>query len=314
MQSHRTPIYMPLAIGIAILAVSTASILIRLAQQDAPSITIAALRLSLATLVLAPIVVSRNRAELAALTRQQLALALVSGLFLAVHFATWITSLQYTSVTSSVVLVSTGPLWVALLSPLVLRERLGAAAVAGLALALIGGILIAASDSCSLQGGFHCTGFGATPQGNSLWGNSLALLGAWTVSGYLLIGRRLRATVSLTTYIFITYGCAAVGLLVAAISTHSLVLDLPGRTYVWIVLLALVPQLIGHSTYNWALRYLPAAAVAVTTLGEPVGAAVLAFFILRERPGALVLVGAVLILAGIYAAARSAPGASAASE
>ncbi len=297
---------MPLAIGIAILAVSTASILIRLAQQDAPSITIAALRLSLATLVLAPIVLSRNRAELTALSAQQLSLALISGLFLAVHFATWITSLQYTSVTSSVVLVSTGPLWVALLSPLVLRERLGAAAAAGLALALIGGIMIAASDSCALQGGFHCAGFGATPQGTGLWGNFLALLGAWAVSGYLIIGRRLRATVSLTTYIFLAYGCAAVVLLIAAAVTDSLVLDLPGRTYVWIVLLALVPQLIGHSTYNWALKYLPAAAVAVTTLGEPVGSAVLAFFILRERPGAFVLVGAVLILAGIYSAARSA--------
>jgi drug/metabolite transporter (DMT)-like permease len=304
MQSEKPPVYMPLAIGIAILAVSTASILIRLAQQDAPSITIAALRLTLATLVLAPVVLVRNRTELRSLTGRQLGLALISGVFLAAHFATWITSLQYTSVTSSVVLVSTGPLWVALLSPLVLRERLGRGAVVGLALAIMGGMIIAGSDSCTFEGGFRCSGLDSTPGGTSLWGNLLALLGALAVTGYLLIGRRLRNSLSLTPYIFLAYGSAALVLLATAILTHSLVLSLPGRTYLWIILLALVPQLIGHSTYNWALRYLPAAAVAVTTLGEPVGSAILAYLILRERPGISVLLGAALILAGIYAGLR----------
>jgi drug/metabolite transporter (DMT)-like permease len=304
MDNKRTPLYMPMALGIAILAVSTASIFIRLAQQDAPSITIAALRLTFATLVLAPITLVRNRAELGSLKQKQLVLALISGAFLAAHFATWITSLEFTSVTSSVVLVSTGPLWVALLSPLVLNERLGPGAVVGLGLALVGGLVISASGSCSWQAGLHCSGLNTTPQGTNLWGNLLALLGAWAVTGYLLIGRRVRSEMSLAPYVFLAYGSAAIVLLITAILTHSLVLDLPAQTYLWIILLALVPQLIGHSTYNWALRYLPAAAVAVTTLGEPVGSAVLAFFILHERPGSLVLVGAVLILAGIYVAVR----------
>jgi drug/metabolite transporter (DMT)-like permease len=304
MQSNRTPIYLPVALGIAILAVSTASIFIRLAQQDAPSITIAALRLTFATLVLAPITLVRNRAELVSLKKKQLLLALLSGVFLAAHFATWITSLEFTSVTSSVVLVSTGPLWVALLSPVVLHERLGPGAAVGLGLALFGGLIIAAAGSCSWQDGLHCSGLGTTPEGTNLLGNLLALLGAWAVTGYLLIGRRLRTSMSLAPYIFLAYGSAAVVLLIAAVLTDSLVLDLPAQTYLWIILLALVPQLIGHSTYNWALRYLAAAAVAVTTLGEPVGSAVLAFFILHERPGTLVLVGAVLILAGIYVAVR----------
>jgi drug/metabolite transporter (DMT)-like permease len=304
MKSGRSPVYMPLALGIAIMAVSTASVLIRLAQQGAPSITIAALRLSFATLVLAPIVFVRNRAELASLSRKQLLLALGSGLFLAAHFGTWISSLQYTSVASSVVLVSTGPLWVALLSPLVLRERLGPGALAGLALAVIGGVIIAANDSCSLEAGLRCSGLGTTAEGTSLWGNLLALLGALAVSGYLLIGRHLRSSISLAPYIFLAYGTAALVLLAAAGLMGSLVVNLSGRTYLWIILLALVPQLIGHSTYNWALKYLRAAAVAVTTLGEPVGSAILAYFILQEQPGILVLVGAALILAGIYVAAR----------
>lgn len=304
MHRNKPPVFMPLAIGIAILAVSTASILIRLAQQHAPSITIAALRLTFATLALGPVALTRNRTELASLTGRQLTLAMISGIFLAVHFATWITSLQYTSVTSSVVLVSTGPLWVTLLSPVVLRERVGAGAVGGLVLAIFGGIIIAGSDSCTFAGGFHCGGLGATPQGTTLWGNLLALFGAWAVTGYLLIGRRLRSALSLTPYVFLVYGCAAVVLLITAVLSNSLVLSLPAQSYLWIVLLALVPQLIGHSTYNWALKYLPAAAVAVTTLGEPVGSAILAYFILRERPGVFVLVGAILILAGIYVCVR----------
>ena len=304
MTATKSPAYLPAALGIAILAVSTASIMIRMAQQDAPSITIAALRLTIATLVLSPIVIARHRPALASLGGKRLLLAMLSGLFLAAHFATWITSLQYTSVASSVVLVSTGPLWAAVLSPLVLQEKLGGAAIRGLALALIGGMLIAVADSCTIVGGLRCAEFGASDQGTNLLGNVLALIGAVAVSGYLLIGRSLRSTLSLVPYIFLAYGSAAIVLLLAAALMSSLVLELSVQTYVWIILLALVPQLIGHSIYNWALRFLPAGAVAITTLGEPVGSAALAYFILSETPGTLVLVGAALILAGIYVATR----------
>src|SRR6266542_4283036 len=141
----------PKGVGVAllaaILAVSTASIFIRFAQADgAPSLVIAALRLSFATLLLAPVALTRHRDEICNLTRSELSLGLVSGLFLAVHFATWISSLEYTSVASSVVFVSTGPLWVALLSPILLNERLTRAAIIGLALSLFGGTIIGLSD------------------------------------------------------------------------------------------------------------------------------------------------------------------------
>jgi len=304
MNPSRSPILLPPAIGIAILAVSTASILIRFAQQDAPSVTIAALRLTFAALALAPIALVKHRRELAGLNRRRLVAAIGSGGFLAVHFAAWITSLQYTTVASSVVFVSTGPLWVALLSPLFLRERLGRVALMGLGLALIGGLVVAFGDSCTFQGGLRCAAMSSVGQRSSLWGNFLALLGAWAVTGYLIIGRRLRSSLSLIPYVFVVYGCAACFLLVGGLMSRSLKLDLSGQTYFWILLLALVPQLIGHSTYNWALKFLPAASVAVTTLGEPVGSAILAFFILSETPGPLVLVGGLLILAGIYLAAR----------
>jgi drug/metabolite transporter (DMT)-like permease len=302
MDEKRARLFLPLAIIIAILAVSTASIFIRLAQREAPSLVIAAFRLTLAALVLAPLALTRHRAELRALTRREWLLALLSGVCLALHFATWITSLEYTTIASSVVLVSTSPLWVALLSPLALREQPSRYALLGMALALLGGTVIALSDACAWQEGLACPSLAEVWQGRAMWGNFLALAGAWTVTGYLLIGRRLRAKMPLVPYIFLVYSIAAVALIVIMFAAGETPLGYSPMTYAWMLLLALVPQLIGHSTYNWALRYMPAALVAVTTLGEPIGSTILAYFILREMPGWVKIGGAVMILAGIYVA------------
>ncbi|RPH68420.1 EamA/RhaT family transporter, partial [bacterium] len=148
MTDQRSRVTLPLALLTAILAVSTASIFIRFAQAEAPSLVIAALRLTFATLLLAPLALTRHRDELRNLSRGEIGLMAVSGLFLAAHFATWISSLEYTSVASSVVFVSTGPLWVALLSPILLRERLTRAAIVGLVVAILGGTIIGLSDAC----------------------------------------------------------------------------------------------------------------------------------------------------------------------
>ncbi len=302
----RNRLTLPLALIVAVLAVSTASILIRFAQRDASSLAIAALRLLLAGVALTPTVLSRHRAELGAIPRHDIALAALSGLFLAVHFGTWISSLAYTTVASSVVLVSTGPIWVALLSPIFLKERLSGLAVFGLGLAILGGVIIAGADVCTWTRGLSCAGLAQVLHGRAIMGDALALIGAWAVSGYLMIGRRLRQTIALIPYVYLVYSLAGLALLVAVFASGSSVFGLPAMTYVWIVLLALVPQLIGHSTYNWALKALPAALVAVMTLGEPIGSAILAYFILGEIPGSAVAVGCALILAGIYLAARGA--------
>ena len=294
----------PLSLFIAIVAVSTASIFIRFAQTDAPSLVIAALRLTFATLMIAPLALTRHREEIKSLTRGEVILGIISGLFLAVHFATWITSLEYTSVASSVVFVATGPLWVALLSPMFLNEKLTRAAIVGLALALLGGTVIGLSDACVIQNGIHCPELGRIMEGRALWGNFLALAGAWAVTGYLMIGRKLRAKMSLIPYIFIVYGIAALALIVIMFTAGESPFGYQPKTYGWIFLLAAFPQLIGHSTYNWALRYLPAAFVAVTTLGEPIGSAILAYFILNETPQQATIIGGILILFGIYLASR----------
>ena len=295
-----------LVLALGILAVSAASIFIRYAQKEAHSLVIAAWRLSLAALILAPVALVRQRQEIAALKRSDLGLALLSGFFLAVHFATWISSLAYTSVASSVVLVSTAPLWVALLSPITLKEPLARPVVLGMLLALAGGTVVAVSDTCSWSGaGFTCPPLSEFVHGRAFWGDLLALIGAWAVAGYLIIGRRLRAHVSLLSYVFVVYGMAALVLVAVVLFARLPLLGYSPITYLMFIGLALFPQLLGHTTYNWALAYLSAAYVSVTVLGEPVGSSILAYFLLAETPTPLKLAGAVLILVGIYIASRS---------
>jgi drug/metabolite transporter (DMT)-like permease len=275
-------------IAIGIVAVSTASIFIRLAE--APSLVIAAYRLTIASLILAPAALWRARDELRQLTGRELRLALLSGLFLGLHFATWITSLAYTSVASSVVFVSTSPLLVGLASPLVLKERLTRRMLTGIVVAVLGGAIVGYGD------------FGLGQQ--ELVGDLLAVAGAVMAAGYFLVGRQLRARLSLLAYITLAYSTAAVVVLALCLLTSQQFTGYPERTYLMFLLLAVVPQLIGHSAFNWALRYLSATFVAVTVLGEPIGSTTLAYFILHEVPTALKLVGGGLILGGIYIASR----------
>jgi drug/metabolite transporter (DMT)-like permease len=288
---------------LAVGAVSTASIFIRFAQEDAPSLVIAAYRLGLSTLILLPVVLWRGRAELARLSRRDLGLALGSGTFLALHFTIWITSLEYTSVASSVVLVCTSPLFVALIAPLALREPLARSVLLGVLVAIAGGAIVALSD----VGGGGSAGWSAWREAfreDTLRGDLMALLGALMVAGYFLIGRRLRENLSLLNYVFLTYGTAAVLCVFAVPLARQSLWGYPARAYLWFALLALVPQLLGHSTLNWALRYLPAANVSLLVLGEPVGTIVLALIFLREAPGPLRLAGAALTLVGIYVGSR----------
>jgi drug/metabolite transporter (DMT)-like permease len=279
-------------IGIA--AVSSASIMIRYAQRQAPSLVIAAARLTLSSLVLVPWALTRYRAEYRKLVRSDGWLAVFSGIFLALHFATWISSLEYTTVASSTVLVSTSPLFVAVASWLLLREKIGHAVIVGLIVALAGSVIIGLSDADKAGGTMR----------NALLGDVLAFAGAVMVAGYLLIGRRLRAKLSLIPYIAIVYGTAAVVMLGMVCVTRQGIIGYSPATYLWLLLLALVPQLIGHSSFNWALAHLPATYVSVATLGEPIGSTLLAYVILGEAPTPIKIAGAAMILVGIVIASQ----------
>lgn len=274
-----------------VLIASTASIMIRYAQgAGVPSLSIAAGRLALAALILTPLAWARVGPELRALRRRDMALALASGGFLAVHFASWISSLAYTSVASSAALVSTSPLWVGLASLLIFREGLGWRTMLGIGATLLGTIMIGLSDSA-----------GST-QPNPTLGNLLALLGAATMTGYLLIGRDLRRRLSVLAYIYLVYATAGVILLAWAVLAGQPLFGFPPYAYLLILGLALGPQLLGHTAFNYALSALSATFVAVAILGEPIGSAVLAFVIFGERFAPLQLAGFVVLLAGIVAA------------
>lgn len=287
-----------LAIGAGILLVSTASILIRFAQTEASSIVIAAARLLIASLVLVPIALTHHRNELGSLTRKDIARATLSGIFLALHFIFWITSLEFTSVASSVVLVTTTPLWVALVSPLVLKEKLPALVLLGLVISLVGSGVVGLADACTMDQARIVCKWPETGS-SALVGNSLALLGAWMAAGYMIMGRQLRKKLSTITYSALVYGVAALILVVMVVLRSEPVTAYSPRTYLYLFALGILPQLLGHSLLNWALKYLSAALVSLTLLGEPIGTIILALILLRESPTLLEWVGATLILAGI---------------
>jgi drug/metabolite transporter (DMT)-like permease len=304
-QNPRFTQYLILFFGV--MSISTAAIIIRYAQAEANSLVIAAARMIISTLPLIPIVLIRHTGELKKLTRRSILLSLLSGLFLAIHFATWITSLEYTSIASSVVLVCTTPIWVTLFGVIVYHEKVSRAVLLGIGLALIGGIFVALNETCSLAfSGITCNFGAVTMSGRSIFGNILAFIGALMAAGYLLIGKDVRKKVSLVPYAFIVYGTSAIILSGWIFASRTPVESYSPMTYLYFVLLAVFPQLIGHSSLNWALKYLPTTYVAIAQLGEPVGSTLLAIVLFKEIPSPLKIIGALFIMAGIYTVSRKA--------
>ncbi len=290
--------YVGLLIGI--LAVSTASILIRFAQTEVPSFTIAAGRLTISSLLLAPFALKQFKSQLQALRKYEKNLLILSGIFLGLHFATWITSLEYTTVASSVVIVTTAPLWVAVLSPLFLKEKSTKWAIIGLAVSLLGSVIVGLNSGCTWDvTKLSCDSLSSINSGRMMIGNLLALAGAFLSAGYLMVGRKIRNSLNLVSYTFSVYSIASLILICLVVIFRQKTIGYSPITYLWIFGLALIPQLIGHSSFNWALRYLPATLVSIALLGEPVGTVILSFLFLKESPTILEIVGGVLILVGI---------------
>ncbi len=278
--------YLVLALGVA--SVSFAAIFIRLAE--APVLVIAAYRLMLASLVIAPIACARAKNELLGLMKAGIVLPLLSGVLLALHFALWIASLTHTTVASSVVLVTANPVFVALASYFLFREKLSRQVFIGIAVCLAGAGLVSYGD----------WRLGSKP----LLGDMLALAGAIAIAGYFLIGRRLRQTTGVLSYAAIVYGSAALALLLSVLVFRYPLLGYSTTTYLMLVLLALIPQTIGHLSLTWSLRFVSATLVTIAVLGEPVGATLLAFIILNEVPTLTQVLGGTLILTGIFLAFR----------
>ncbi|MCF7804935.1 MAG: DMT family transporter [Candidatus Marinimicrobia bacterium] len=276
-----------LIIGIGIIAASFAAIFIKIAD-DAPALIIAAYRLALATLIMTPYAASRLKKQAGRFTRSSLKWNILSGVFLALHFATWIASLKFTSVARSVILVSTNPLFVSVLGWVFLKEKVKPLVVIGIIVSFAGIVIMSLGELTGVQASFT--------------GDALALSGAFFAAIYLLTGRNVRQTISATTYSYIAYGIAAIVLV-----GMSLTAGLPWTGYsltTWsmFLLLAIVPQIIGHTSFNYALRYVPAVIVALAILGEPIMSSTLAWFILGEQVHVNTFYGGVLVLIGVFLA------------
>ncbi len=279
---------------IGVLSVSFAAIFIRLA--DAPPLVIATYRLAIASIILITIASIRSTQSLKSLTklsRNDMLLILLSSVFIALHFGLWITSLDYTSIASSVILVTSHPAFVAVISRFLWGERLKKLTIIGIVVALMGVIFIN-------YGGLT---FGS----RAILGDVLALTAGFAMGAYLVIGGQLRARIGILSYLTIIYTCAALILLAATIIFGHSLFGYSPVTYIMLILLALVPQLIGHSCLNLAVRLIPVTLVSVAILGEPVGATLLGYFILSEIPTLNEIVGGLIILGGIFMVMRRRP-------
>ncbi len=292
METQPSGLKVALVLALGVAAVSAAAIFVRwgfaAAASSSPgvSLLLAASRLSMAALLLAPTWPSLRRAQA---SPRAWTMAVLAGVFLGVHFGTWITSLAYTSVAASVTIVTSNPIWVALAGWLWLRERLSPLAVAGILLATAGGVLIGLGDA------------GGKAAGSSpLLGDLLALLGAWAVSGYFLFGRAAqRSGLSLGQYIAVSYGAAALLLLPLPALFKTPYLGWPLGFYGAALAMALLSQLLGHTSFNWAVRWISPVLVTLAILFEPLGAGLLAYFFFGETPAPLVFAGAALLLLGV---------------
>lgn len=280
------------AIGIGLITASFAAVLIRLAQDAGmPSLAIVAERLLLSWLILSVVVLSRHRDTIRHMRPRNMLLATLAGFWLAAHFSLMAVSLEYGSVLMAQTIVNTGPLWVALLEVFVLRYRLPKLVWVGLFIAMFGGSLI----------GFSSAGDAASGS-QPLLGAVLALSSALAGAGYFTIGRKVRAGVPLLPYIWFVYGGGALAMLIAVSFTGTSLVGYEPRAYLWILLLALGPQLVSHTSLNYALAYIPATITTISGQVISVTAAIAAFALFAEVPQPLEAVGSFVILAGVVLA------------
>ncbi len=277
---------------LGVMAVSTGAILVRLATATAEintvgfSLVMSASRLTFAALFLVP---TWQKITWKSLQTGALLYAILAGICLAFHFATWITSLSYTSIAASTTLVTTSPVWVAILSAILLKEKPTKLTIIGILIALTGGILIAFGDR-------HTTAVSQNP----LLGNSLALIGAGAISFYLIFGRIAQQRgFQIGGYIAVAYTVAAVILLPLPFFFGTKYHGYPNLVYFYLLLMGILPQLVGHTSFNWAVTRTSPTLVMLAILFEPVGASGLGYVFFGEIPSLTVVGGAIVILTGV---------------
>lgn len=293
-ETERSRGLLAVMLGVAVFSFALSPILIRLAQQtsggDVPGVAIAVWRTLIGALLLAPAALWRARDEMRAFTRRDVLLITGAGVMLGLHFIGWIESLYYTTVASASVLVTTSPIFLAILGYVLLGERLRRPVVMAIVVAVLGSVLIAYGDAVGEQ-------VASAP----VLGNALALLAAVVVSVYLLIGRVVRRKTSWLAYVFPLYSVTALTTLAAALVLKLPLLDYDVAFFGYCALMAVGPQILGHGTFNYALAFFPAALVSMLALLEPVGASVLAYLLFGEVPPPLATAGMLVVLGALAA-------------
>ena len=271
-------------LAVATFAVSWAAILIKLA--DASPLPIAFYRMALSSLLLAIPAIPKVRETYRMLNARQVWLLVASGVVLGLHFAFWVTSLFYTTISNSTILVATQPIFILVMEAVFFKDKIPSRSIIGMGVAIVGMAIISGGDFKLGK--------------EYIIGDLLALAGAFCAGTYLLIGRHLRAKIDTLGYIFPVYSIAAMTLLTCSLFYGENLTSFPLKTWGLFLLLAIVPTIMGHSLYNWLLKYVPAHKVATTILGEPIGATLLAIVFFNQIPGWWTIGGGILILSGIF--------------
>lgn len=273
--------YIPILIGV--ISVALSAIFVKFTAAEA-GVT-AFYRMFFSVLVLSPVFLLKYRREVRILTRKDWLLSTVAGVFLAFHFITWFESLNYTSVASSTVLVTLQPIFAFIGTYFFFKEKVSLKAVISAMIALTGSFVISWGDFLKSD--------------SSLIGDILALIGCAFVTIYLLVGQEVRKRLSLITYTFIVYTISALTLLVYVLSNGESLIPPVNSDWLWFILLAFIPNLLGHSLFNWSLRWVSTNVISIAILFEPIGASILAYYLLQESLTASQLFGGSIIIIGI---------------
>jgi len=264
---------------------SVSSIIIRFSES--PSLVIAAYRMLFTSIMLFFPVYIKYGSEFKSLNKNDCLLCLISGIFLALHFASWIQSIQMTTIANSTILVSCSPIFVAAINYFLLKERITGKMIVGIGMSLIGTVIIGIGSS----------------QGNGtamILGNVLAFMGAVFVAGYLVIGGIVRKTVSAGVYVLIVYSVSAIALFFMCFASGTPVYPYPLKEFALFFLLAFFSSILGHTVYNYLMKYYSSTLISVSTLMEPIFASLMAMFIFSEIPSLYTVVGGIIIIGGIY--------------
>ncbi|SCY94984.1 DMT family transporter [Alkaliphilus peptidifermentans] len=275
-------VYSILLLGV--IGISFSAILIR--NATAPASIIAMYRMIITFFLFIPVALVKSRNELAKTEIKDYILCCISGIFLALHFISWITSLSYTTVASSTVLVSMQPIFTSLIAYLIFKEGLSKKGAIGMTIAIFGSAVIGISN-------FHL-GEG------SIYGDTLALMGGLFGALYITIGRSMRKKISNLTYGFLVYGSCGLVILIINLTLKVPLIGYPEKDYMLFALMAIICTIGGHTVLNWGLKYVEASKISTFMLGEPVGATLWAILLLREYPSSMQIIGGIIILFGLY--------------